>query len=167
MNDLFKKEYLNNISDLLTLSHNKKFKDLLNKLSNNVTCIHNHLVHKEKYLSNEEQFIFNLDQYISFLKEHLFINPQEIRYIADLTIYNRYNKILFSTIYYYDNPILYIDAYKKMIMYNYRYNVKKLNINEKSFNELVNYINSNKKRPYIFFERINKNNMILFKTLYD
>ena len=167
MNDLFNHEYLNNISDLVVLSKSNEFKGLLSKVTNETTIVRNHLIHKQDSLNNKEQFIFNLDLYISFLKEHIFINPQEIRYITELTIYNKYNKILFSNEYYYDNPLLYIRNFKKMFMYNYKNNVKKLSIKEKTFEELVNHINTHKKRSYIFFEKINKNNMTLFNTLYS
>ena len=160
INSVLSNDYINNSSDILSLSKNNEFKKLIDKVDKNkIIKVDSHLIHK-KDISGLEQFVFNLDNYISFLKFNLLINQLEIRIILDLTIYNN-NNILFSDIYFYDNKDFYIEEYKKMFMYKYlkNYNIlnKYINIKKLSFDELIIKLNQNKNKAHFYFEDINKN----------
>ena len=120
-NDITKYDYLNNISDILSYLKEDKFIKLLNNIDNTTINIKNRLLHNN-IITHQELFYFNLDNYISFIKNKLLINELEIRYIISLTLYNKYNKILYSKVYYYDNPDYYHKEYIKMFMYNYNKN---------------------------------------------
>ena len=172
MNEINKFNYLNNISDIISLSKNDKFSFLLDKIDKNIKInVKTHLIHKNNYIDHYEQFIFNLDNYISYLKNILFINSQEIRIIANLTIYNKYNNILFDNEYYYDNVNKYNKCFKDMLFFNYKKNIKflkkYLDIKEKSFDELIFYINKHKKRTYNYFENIDDNNMSFYLPIIE
>lgn len=170
MKEIYNYNYLNNLSDIIALSSDNKFKALLKRInkSHNIT-VTSHLIHKKKKISSTEQFFFNLDNYISFLKRHLYINQFEIRIIINLTIYNEYNNILFDNEYYYSNIQKYENSFIKMFMYNYNKNIiiinKYISIKKRKFNELINIIN-NKKRSYSYFEKINSKNMNFYITIY-
>ena len=164
-----KKNILNNISDINSIMDEKGFKTLLDKTkSNKKIYIKNDLIHDHP-LSMEEQLLFNIDCYISFLKSKLFIDQLELRYIINLTIYNRYNRVLLSDTYYYDNPNYYQKEFIKMFMYkylkNYTFLSKYIDSKKRSFEELVNILNKHKKRTYIYFEDINLNNMNFYIPL--
>ena len=89
-------KYLNNISDILSFFEDKTFLDFYNSINDDNIKVTSNLIHNKKYISRKEQFIFNLDNYISFIKNNIFINPLELRYIISLTLNNKYNKILYS-----------------------------------------------------------------------
>lgn len=163
------KNIINNLSDIESITNNDKFNELLNKAnSNEKISIKNNLIHDHD-LSKKEQLFFNLDNYISFIKSKLFINQFELRYIIELTIYNRYNKILLDSTYYFDNPNYYHKVFIKMFMFKYNKNYKLLskyiNIRKRNFDELINLLNNNKKRSYIYFEDIKLNNMNFYIPL--
>ena len=163
MKNITKYTYLNNLSEIICLSKIDKFNNLVNRIDNKKINVTSHLIHKDDTITHYEQFFFNLDNYISFIKNNLFINPNEIKIIIDLTIYNKYNKILYSTDYYYNNVKKYEKEFINMFMHNYKKNIsflkKYINIKEKSFEELINNINMHKKRTHFYFENINNKNM--------
>lgn len=168
INKYIYKKYINNSSDIYSFSKDKEFKELINHLNkNHYIKVTSNLIHKNKKINQIEQFIFNLDNYITYIKQNVFINQIELKYIINQTIYNKYNKILYSDIYYYDNINLYIDAFKKMFINNYIYNSKFLNIKPQNFYDLCNTINKHKKRVYCYFELINNNNKHLYAILYN
>ena len=156
-------KYLNNISDILSFFEDKTFLDFYNSINDDNIKVTSNLIHNKKYISRKEQFIFNLDNYISFIKNNIFINPLELRYIISLTLNNKYNKILYSDTYYYDDTDTYIREFINMFMFNYNKNIsflkKYINIKKLNFEELSNFINKHKKRTYCLFETINQNNM--------
>ena len=167
INKYINKSYINNISDILSLSKDERFIKLINNLDKKkMTKINTHLIHKEKEINQIEQFIFNLDNYISFLKNSIKINQLELRYIISLTIYNKNNKILYNNIYYYENINYYHKEFIKMFMYKYKENMKILNYESLKFEDLVYKIN-NYKRTYAYFEDINQNNMFYYKCIID
>lgn len=160
---------LNNMSDINDLLEDEKFNNLLKLVDNKkIILIKNNLIHNDN-LSHKDQLLHNIDMYITFLKSKLFIDQFQLRYIIHLTIFNKYNKILLSDIYYYDNVDYYIKEFIKMFMYKYNtnYNLisKYIDIKKRSFEELINIINKAKKRTYIYFEDININNMDFYITL--
>lgn len=162
------KNYINNSSDIYSFSKDKEFVQLINNLNkNHYIKVTSKLIHKTDKINQIEQFIFNLDNYITYIKQNIFINQIELKYIINQTIYNKYNKILYSDIYYYDNIDLYINNFKKMFMYNYINNSKILNIKPKNFINFCNTINNHKKRVYCYFELINNNDKHLFNILYN
>ena len=162
------KNYINNYSDIKSFSNDKEFNKIINKLDvNKKIKIKKSLIHKESEINQIEQFIFNLDNYISYIKDNIHINSQEIKYIINLTLYNKYNKILYSDMYYYTNEELYIKEFNKLFMNNYNKNKKLLNLKNLSFKELITIINIHKKRTYCLFEKINNNNMNFYKSLID
>lgn len=166
INNYINKQYINNSSDIKSYSQDIEFKNIINKLdTNKYIKVTSNLIHKEKQINQIEQFIFNLDNYITFIKQNIFINQLELKYIINLTIYNKHNKILHSNLYYYDNINIYIKEFKKMFMYNYIINMTLLKKECKNFNELCNLINKNKKRVYCYFEKINNNNILFYKTI--
>lgn len=168
INKYIEKIYINNMSDIKIYSKDKEFKKIISKLDQEKHIkVTSNLIHKEKEINQIEQFIFNLDNYITFIKQNIFINQTELKYIISLTIYNKYNKILYSDLYYYDNVDLYIKEFKKMFMHNYIRNAKILNKEIKNFKELCTMINNNKKRIYCYFDEINNNNILLYKTLFN
>jgi len=142
MNNVFYKDYLNNINELLILSKNNNFKMFM-----------------------QDYMIINIDNYISFLKDNLNINYNELIILIDLTIYNKKNKILFSKKDYLKNYQYFNNKYKEMFLYNYNNNIKYLSkyikIKKRSFNELITHIN-NKKRIYSYFENINNTNISFY-----
>lgn len=157
------KQYINNSSDILSLFNEKYILDIFNNIKDEKIIIKSKMIHKKNTISLKEQFIFNIDNYITFVKNNVFIDSLQIRYVILLTLNNKYNSILYNKTYYYDNIDLYINEFKKLFMYNYKKNVKLLNkyiiIKEKNFNELVNNINKHKKRIYAYFENINSSNI--------
>lgn len=168
INKYINKKYINNMSDIKSYTQDKEFKKIISKLDHTKYIkVTSNLIHKNKKINQIEQFIFNLDNYITFIKQNIFINQTELKYIISLTIYNKYNKILYSNLYYYNNVELYTKEFKKMFMYNYIRNAKNLNEEIKSFEELCTIINNNKKRIYCYFDKINDNNIFLYKTLFN
>lgn len=162
------KNYINNSSDIYSFSKDNEFVQLINNLNKkHYIKVTSNLIHKTDEINQIEQFIFNLDNYITYIKQNIFINQIELKYIINQTIYNKYNKILYSDIYYYDNIDLYINNFKKMFMYNYINNSKTLNIKPKNFINFCNTINNHKKRVYCYFELINNNDKHLFNILYN
>ena len=75
MNDFKKYIYLNNLSDIITISKDEKFDTLLNKLDDVKVKVSSHLIHDKNNISSYEQFFFNLDNYITFLKNLNIIKP--------------------------------------------------------------------------------------------
>jgi hypothetical protein len=163
-------KYINNLSDILSLCNDNNFKELLNKIKNKKIKTNSRLVHNSNEISSLEQFIFNLDNYICFLKSNLNINQFEIRYITKLTIFNKYNNVLYSDIYYYDDIDFYIANFKKMFMYNYlkNYNILKnyINIKKLSFDELIIKLNKIKNKAHYYFENAN-DNLPYYMTIID
>lgn len=161
INEYLNKQYINNESDIKELFNNKKYIDIFNSINDENIIFKSNLIHKNKTISLKEQFIFNIDNYITFIKQFIFINPLELRYIISLTLNKNVKKLLISK-YYYDNIDYYNDLYKKIFMSNYLENVSKLskyiNIKTRNFDELVKLIN-NKKRVYSYFEPINNKNI--------
>ena len=161
INEYLNKKYINNESDIKKLFNNKKYIDIFNSINDENIIFNSNLIHKNKTISLKEQFIFNIDNYITFIKQFIFINPLELRYIISLTLNKNVKKLLISK-YYYDNIDYYNDLYKKIFMSNYLENVSKLskyiNIKTRNFDELVKLIN-NKKRVYSYFEPINNKNI--------
>ena len=161
INKYLNKQYINNESDIKELFNNKKYIDIFNSINDENIIFKSNLIHKNKTISLKEQFIFNIDNYITFIKQFIFINPLELRYIISLTLNKNVKKLLISK-YYYDNIDYYNDLYKKIFMSNYLENVSKLskyiNIKTRNFDELVKLIN-NKKRVYSYFEPINNKNI--------
>ena len=128
--------------------------------------------HQDEFDVNDFKFanrVSSVYNYISFIKRHLKINQLEIRYIISLTLYNKYNKVLFDTTYYYNNINKYEKSFKKMFMFNYQNNIKLINkyqkIKLRDFNSLISSINANKKRTYAYFETINNMNMNFYLAI--
>lgn len=168
INKYLNKTYINNYSDIICFSKDNKFQKILSNLNENKTIkVTSNLIHKESEINQIEQFIFNLDNYITYLKQLIHITPLELRYIINLTIYNKHNKILYSDLYYYSNIDKYNSEFKKMFMFNYNKNRKKLNLPKRNFNELIKLINKHKKRTYCYFENITNNNMILYTSIIE
>ncbi len=164
------KKYINNLSEIISYSKDKEFNDIISNLNNNIYIeVTSHLIHKEKYIDQIEQFIFNLDNYITFIKQNIHINPLELKYIINLTLYNHKNIFLYSNIYYYSNIDYYIKKFKDLFSYKYNinYNIisKYIKIKKKDFNELVFTIN-NKKRTFAYFETISKSNISFYLSIY-
>lgn len=160
INNILLNDYINNSSDILSLSKDKCFTNLLNKLDKNeIINVNSKLIHKNN-ITYLEQFIFNLDMYISFIKKYLLLNQQEVRYIIYLTIYDN-NDILFDKEYYYDNKDKYIAGFKNMFLSKYlnNYNILKkyIKINKYNFDSLINKLNQLKNKAHFYFENINKN----------
>ena len=86
-----------------------------------------------------------------------------------ITIFN--DNYLFSDKYYYDNIEYFNNIYKDIIMNKYIKNVKYLskykNINIYTYEQLINKINKNKNRAYIYFEDINQNNALYYLNIYE
>ena len=63
------------------------------------------------------------------------------------------------------------NIYKDIIMNKYIKNVKYLskykNINIYTYEQLINKINQNKNRAYIYFEDINQNNALYYLNIYE
>lgn len=160
INEILLNDYLNNSSDILSLSKDERFNKIIDSIDKNTTVpVKSKLIHKND-ITYLEQILFNLDMYISFLKNNLNLNQQEIRYIVDLTIFND-NDILLDKEYYYDNKDKYIEGFKKMLMSKYldNYNIlkKHINIKKMNFYELITKLNKIKNKAHFYFEDINKN----------
>ena len=172
INKYINKDYINNLSDIKAFINDKEFLIIINKLNNKKYIkVTSNLIHKSNKIIQIEQFIFNLDNYITYIKQLIHINPIELRYILKLTLYNKYNKILYSDLYYYDNVELYQIIFKNMFMCNYLNNIKLIKkyikIKKRSFNELINIINEHKKRTYCYFENITNNNMNFYLPIIE
>jgi hypothetical protein len=156
---------LNNLSEIYSLLESSALKSRIFSINKNeMIDVNSHLIHKEDCISYYDNVIFNLDNYISFIKNHLFINPFELKYILELTINCNMNNIFFDKTYYYDNLNHYQDEFVKLFMYKYEinYNIlkKHISIKHRNFLELVNNINKHKKRVYSYFDDINQNNLL-------
>lgn len=132
---------------------NKKYIDILAKYKD-FNSLYNQ--------NNKEIFMNNLDNYISFLYNQIHINDNELLYIIDLTIHNKYNHILYC------NNIE-EKEYIKIFMYNYNKNInylkKYIHIKKRSFKSLINNINKHKKRIYPYFEIITYENISFYLPL--
>ena len=164
--------YINNSSDIKALVNEKYIKDIINKLDKNkYIYVTSHLIHKKKKINQIEQFMFNLDNYITYIKQLVHISPLELRYIINLTLNNKYIKLFYSSLYYYDNVDEYIKIFKKIFMFNYIKNLKiisnYIHIKKRNFNEFINFINSHKKRTYCYFENITINNMNFYISIIE
>ena len=167
LNKYLNKKYINNYSEIKSYSNDKEFIDLTSNINEKLyITVTSNLIHKTNKINQIEQFIFNLDNYITYIKQFIHINPLQLKYLINLTIYNKYNKILYSNLYYYNNIEKYHKEFEKMFVYNYNINRKKLykelKIKKRNFIELVNYINSHKKRTHYYFENISNNNMFFY-----
>lgn len=172
INKYINKDYINNSSDIKSFLNDEKFLKLLNKTNNKkYVKVTSNLIHKANKISQTEQFIFNLDNYITYIKQLIHINPIELRYILSLTLYNKYNKILYSDLYYYDYVELYQIKFERMFMHNYLNNIKfikgKTKIKKRNFKDLIYIINTHKKRTYCYFENINNNNMNFYLPIIE
>ena len=172
INKYINKDYIKNLSDIKAFINDKEFLIIINKLNKKKYIkVTSNLIHKSNKINQIEQFIFNLDNYITYIKQLIHINPIELRYILKLTLYNKYNKILYSDLYYYDNVELYQIIFKNMFMCNYLNNIKLIKkyikIKKRSFNELINIINEHKKRTYCYFENITNNNMNFYLPIIE
>lgn len=161
-------KYILNASDILELTTNNEFKNITKDLNlNKEIAIKSKLIHKSN-ITLLENIIYIIDNYISFLKSNLFINQLEIRYITSLTIYNKY---IFNDKYYYDNIDYYNKIFKDILMNKYINNTKILSnikkINIYNYENLINKINQNKNRAYIYFENINQNNALYYLNIYE
>lgn len=161
-------EYINNYTDILCFSKDNKFQKIIEKLDKNkVIKVTSNLIHKTKEIDQIEQFIFNLDNYITYIKQFIHISPLELRYIINLTIYNKYNKILYSNLYYYSNIEKYNKEFQKMFMYKYNINKNKIKYKKRTFNELIYLINTQQKRTYCYFENITSSNMNFYLSIIE
>lgn len=172
INKYINKEYINNYSDIKSFINDEEFSIILNKLNTKKYIkVTSNLIHKTNKINQIEQFIFNLDNYITYIKQLVHINPIELRYILKLTLYNKYNKILYSDLYYYDYVELYQVKFENMFMHNYLNNIKFIKkfikIKKRNFNELINIINKHKKRTYCYFENITNNNMNFYLPIIE
>lgn len=169
--NLLELKYLNNLSDILNFFDCEEFVEIINYniFVEKKIKVTSNLIHKDKYITHYEQFLFNLDNYISFIKNHVFIDQIELRYIIYNTLFNKYNKILFDSMYYYENPLKYINEFKKMFSYKYEVNYNLLrnyiNLEKFTFEELISFLNNNKKRANVFFENISKDNLHLYSEI--
>ena len=169
INELLKLNYLNNLSDIIELFKDNYFINIYNTIEDKTISFKSNLIHKITKISIKEQFIFNIDNYITFIKNNIFINNNELKYILFLTLHNNNIRKMISDKYYYENVDYYHKLFIKIFMYNYNKNVKLLskfiNIEYKSFYELVEFINTNKKRIYPYFENINNKNINFYINL--
>ena len=93
INEYLNKQYINNESDIKELFNNKKYIDIFNSINDENIIFKSNLIHKNKTISLKEQFIFNIDNYITFIKQFIFINPLELRYIISLTLNKNVKKL--------------------------------------------------------------------------
>lgn len=159
----------NNISDLISLYKDGFLDKLLIKKSYNIK-IKAILIKNCKEVDINYQIISNLDKYISYVKNTLLIDQLLIRYIVSLTIDNKYNRILKSNKYFPDNSNIYKQNFEKMLFLNYKKNyslLKKYNIKFHDNNELIDIINRNKKKAFVYFEIINKQNLKFYFNIID
>lgn len=159
----------NNISDLISLYNDGFLDKLLIKKSYNIK-IKAILIKNCKEVDINCQIISNLDKYISYVKNTLLIDQLLIRYIVSLTIDNKYNRILKSNKYFPDNSNIYKQNFEKMLFLNYKKNyslLKKYNIKFHDNNELIDIINRHKKKAFVYFEIINKQNLKFYFNIID
>ena len=159
----------NNISDLISLYNDGFLDKLLIKKSYNIK-IKAILIKNCKEVDINYQIISNLDKYISYVKNTLLIDQLLIRYIVSLTIDNKYNRILKSNKYFPDNSNIYKQNFEKMLFLNYKKNyslLKKYNIKFHDNNELIDIINRHKKKAFVYFEIINKQNLKFYFNIID
>lgn len=159
----------NNISDLISLYKDGFLDKLLIKKSYNIK-IKAILIKNCKEVDINYQIISNLDKYISYVKNTLLIDQLLIRYIVSLTINNKYNRILKSNKYFPDNSNIYNQNFEKMLFLNYKKNyslLKKYNIKFHDNNELIDIINRHKKKAFVYFEIINKQNLNFYFNIID
>lgn len=163
---------LNNLSELYSLLESNNLKNKITSIDKDEMIeVKSHLIHKSSFISYYDNIIFNLDNYISFIKNQLFINPLELKYILDLTIDSNLNEIFFNKSYYYDDLDLYQSEFIKLFMYKYEINYKILkkyiNIKHRSFIELIDNINKHKKRAASYFDNINQKNLLFHISIVE
>lgn len=163
---------LNNLSELYSLLESNNLKNKINAIDKNEMIeVNSHLIHKNSYISYYDNIIFNVDNYISFIKNQLYINPLELKYILVLTIDSDLNDIFFNKSYYYDNLDLYQNEFIRLFMYKYEINYKILkkyiNIKHRNFIELVDNINKHKKRASSYFDNINQKNLLFHISIVE
>lgn len=169
INKILLNEYIINSSDLLEITNSNEFIDMIKDINiDKEIVVKSKLIHKNN-ISLLESILFGIDNYISFLKNIFNINQLEIRYILTLTIFD--NNYLFSDKYYYDNMDYFNNIYKEIIMNKYIKNAKFLskykNINIYTYEQLINKINQNKNRAYVYFEDINQKNALYYLNIYE
>lgn len=170
INKYINKDYINNSSDIKALIKEDYLQNIINNLNKDKYIkITSKLIHNKKKINQLEQFIFNLDNYITYIKQSVHINPLELRYIINLTLNNKYIKILYSDLYYYDNTEKYINNFQKIFMHKYKKNIKYISkytkVKNRNYKELVNFLNTHKKRTYCYFENITINNMNFYISI--
>ena len=159
----------NNISDLITLYKDGYLKKIIETNPYNIK-ISSTLDKNSKEIDINYQIISNLDNYISYVKSILLIDQQLIRYIISITIDNKFNKIFKSNKYFPDNINYYQDNFNKMLFFNYNKNykiLKNFNIKYHKSSELISIINQNKKKAFVYFEIINKQNLNLYLNIIE
>ncbi len=162
-------ENINNISDILVLYKDGFLNNLLVEEDFDIK-INSLLERNSNKVNINQQIITNLDNYISYVKSLLLIDQLLIRYIVSITINNKYNKIFLSNKYYPDYIDFYNKHFNKILFLNYNKNfliLKKYNFPYHTNKELINIINTHKKKAYVYFETINKQNLNLYLNIID
>lgn len=105
------------------------------------------IVYKKGYISYEENFILLLDKYIGYVRDNYLISHNELIFILEETLKNKYSKCLLTKKSFYDNYNYYVYNFKLMFLYNFVSNIKyysKLNVEYKSLKKASEYINIKK-----------------------
>lgn len=111
---------------------------------------------------DNKQFINNLNKYINYISKKIVLEKEKKKYIIYLTLY-QLNKSVF------EKELVekdYINIFMKNYIKNIRIINKKYKIKKKSFEELINIINT-KKRTHIYFEKIDMSNIDYYYELFN
>ena len=106
------------------LSYNIMHK-LVKKIKKGNIVLSNDLTYGRNIISTEEKFLEVLNMYIGYVKDNYFIEHMEQLYLIELSLYNKYSDVLFSTLEYSKdkNYEYYEDQFRKMFIYNLYENI--------------------------------------------
>ena len=132
--------------------NNININNLKSELNNNIELLDDIIVYN------------NIKSYIKYLNDNILLNKDNFNIIIHLSINNK-NAILLNKKNFNKKDIINIF----MTNYNNNYSLLKkyIIIKKRNFNELINFINNNKKRSYVYFEKINYNNMNFYKSIIE
>ena len=119
--------------------------NLITNLQNEELKISNDLVYGKSIITKAEKFLENLDKYIGYIRNNYLINYTELSMIIEVSLNNKYSKILFSQEDYYQNENynIYTNQYRKMFLFNFYDNIcfySKIVSKESSINKFLQEI---------------------------
>ena len=100
--------------------------ELVKRIPNKSIKLPSDLLYGKKVITGEEKFLENLDKYIGYIRDRYLIDHIELTILIEISLSNKYNKILFDMDDYHQNQNYkkYHDAFRKMFLFNFYDNIR-------------------------------------------